>query len=65
LIGQFEFKDVCCTSHFDIDCRETRIDWDNEERRQEIMRRSDENDGEVNNSEVDDNKIINDKDKDS
>jgi hypothetical protein len=29
------------------------------------MRRSDGNDGEVNNSEVDDNKIINDKDKDS
>jgi len=28
------------------------------------MRRSDENDGEVNNSEVDDNKIINDNDKD-
>jgi hypothetical protein len=65
LIGQFEFKDDCCTSNFDIDCRETRIDWDNEERRLEIMRRSDENDGEVNNSEVDDNKIINDKDKDS
>jgi hypothetical protein len=29
------------------------------------MRRSEANDGEVNSSEVDDNKIINDKDKDS
>jgi hypothetical protein len=65
LIGQFEFKDVCCISNFDTDCRETRIDWDNEERRLEIMRRSDESDSEVNDSEVDDNKATNDEDKDS
>jgi hypothetical protein len=44
---------------------ETRIDWDNEERRLEIMRRSDESDSEVNDSEVDDNKATNDEDKDS
>jgi hypothetical protein len=65
LIGQFEFKDVCCISDFDIDCRETRIDWDGEERRLEIMRRSDESDSEVNNSEVDDNKVTDAEDKDS